>query len=46
MQAYFRTTPPNPLPRDCQQDMPPLPPRVEPAAAPSAIAESGSDRGR
>jgi penicillin-binding protein 2 len=31
MQAYFGVTPPNPLPKSCQQDMPPLPPRVEPA---------------
>jgi penicillin-binding protein 2 len=46
MQAYFRTTPPNPLPRDCQQDLPPLPPRVEPAAAPSAIVDSSSEHGR
>jgi penicillin-binding protein 2 len=30
MQAYFGTTPPNPLPRNCQPDMPPLPPRVNP----------------
>lgn len=27
MQAYFGTTPPNPLPRGCQTDLPPLPPR-------------------
>jgi penicillin-binding protein 2 len=38
MQAYFGVTPPNPLPRGCQQDVPPLPPRVEPAsAAPAAV---------
>jgi penicillin-binding protein 2 len=29
MQAYFRVTPPNPLPQGCQQGMPALPPRVE-----------------
>jgi penicillin-binding protein 2 len=29
MQAYFGVTPPNPLPRGCQQGMPPLPQRVE-----------------
>jgi penicillin-binding protein 2 len=27
MQAYFGITPPDPLPRGCQQGMPPLPPR-------------------
>jgi penicillin-binding protein 2 len=32
MQAYFNVTPPNPLPRGCQQDMPPLPSRVQPGA--------------
>jgi penicillin-binding protein 2 len=32
MQAYFRITPPNPLPRGCQQGMPPLPERIDPAA--------------
>jgi penicillin-binding protein 2 len=29
MQAYFRITAPDPLPRGCQEGMPPLPPRVE-----------------
>jgi penicillin-binding protein 2 len=33
MQAYFGVTPPDPLPRGCQQGMPPLPPRF---SAPSA----------
>jgi penicillin-binding protein 2 len=33
MQAYFKVIPPSPLPRGCQQDLPPLPPYVEPAAA-------------
>jgi penicillin-binding protein 2 len=32
MQAYFKVAPPNPLPRGCQQDMPPLPPRIDPNA--------------
>jgi penicillin-binding protein 2 len=35
MQAYFGVTPPDPLPRGCQQGMPPLPSRMtfgEPAA--------------
>jgi len=32
MQAYFRVTPPNPLPKTCQQDLPPLPPRIEPTS--------------
>jgi penicillin-binding protein 2 len=31
MQAYFNVVPPNPLPRGCQADLPPLPPRIEPA---------------
>lgn len=29
MQAYFGVTPPNPLPRGCQQNMPPLPTRMQ-----------------
>ncbi|HWQ11527.1 MAG TPA: penicillin-binding transpeptidase domain-containing protein, partial [Roseiflexaceae bacterium] len=32
MQAYFGVQPPNPLPRGCQQGMPPLPPRIAPTA--------------
>jgi penicillin-binding protein 2 len=32
MQAYFNVTPPNPLPRGCQQGMPPLPARTEPTS--------------
>jgi penicillin-binding protein 2 len=32
MQAYFGVQPPGLLPRGCQQGLPPLPPRVEPAA--------------
>ncbi len=31
MQAYFNVAPPNPLPPTCQLDLPPLPPRVDPA---------------
>ena len=38
MQAYFGITPPDPLPRGCQQDMPPLPPRF---SAPSATPVTG-----
>jgi penicillin-binding protein 2 len=44
MQAYFNVTPPNPLPKGCQQDLPPLPARVEPGA-PGAIPPT-SERGR
>jgi penicillin-binding protein 2 len=33
MQAYFNITPPTPLPRECQQGLPPLPPRIDPGAA-------------
>ncbi len=33
MQAYFGVTPPDPLPRGCQQGMPPLPPRVDPPSS-------------
>jgi penicillin-binding protein 2 len=32
MQAYFHVTPPNPLPRGCQQVLPPLPRHVETGA--------------
>ena len=41
MQAYFNITPPSPLPPGCQSDLPPLPPRADPSAAPRL-----SDRGR
>jgi penicillin-binding protein 2 len=47
MQAYFGVTPPSPLPRGCQQDMPPLPPRVEPAsAAPAVVAPQAGPFGK
>ena len=46
MQAYFGTTPPNPLPRACQQDLPPLPPRVEPARPGAAPLVVPNERGR
>jgi penicillin-binding protein 2 len=42
MQAYFKVAPPNPLPRGCQQDMPPLPPRIDPNAPPNEYVRSGS----
>ncbi|HEU5011169.1 MAG TPA: penicillin-binding transpeptidase domain-containing protein [Roseiflexaceae bacterium] len=51
MQAYFNVTPPNPLPRTCQQNLPPLPARqpvpgttTAPAAteAPTAIAPAAT----
>jgi penicillin-binding protein 2 len=44
MQAYFSVTPPNPLPKGCQQDLPPLPARVEPST-PGATPPT-SERGR
>lgn len=34
MQAYFGVMPPDPLPRTCQQGMPPLPARTMPGATP------------
>jgi penicillin-binding protein 2 len=47
MQAYFGVTPPNPIPRGCQQDMPPLPPRMEPASArPAAVTPQSGPFGR
>jgi penicillin-binding protein 2 len=44
MQAYFKVTPPNPLPRGCQQDMPPLPPRIDPNASPVEFVPSEPGR--
>ena len=46
MQAYFRVTPPSPLPRGCQQDMPPLPARIAPASplAPGQFVMDPKDR--
>ena len=44
MQAYFKVAPPNPLPRGCQQDMPPLPPRIDPNARPGEYVRSGPGR--
>ena len=41
MQAYFRTTPPDPLPRGCQIDLPPLPPRIEPGTPATPSADEG-----
>jgi penicillin-binding protein 2 len=42
MQAYFKVAPPNPLPRGCQQDMPPLPLRIDPNAPLNEYVRSGS----
>lgn len=41
MQAYFGVTPPNPLPKSCQQGLPPLPPRLDltPSAPPTRILD-------
>jgi penicillin-binding protein 2 len=44
MQAYFKVMPPNPLPRGCQQDLPPLPPRIDPNATPGEYVRSGPGR--
>jgi penicillin-binding protein 2 len=44
MQAYFKVAPPNPLPKGCQQDLPPLPARVELGAAPKTYVRSGPGR--
>ncbi|MDW8147103.1 MAG: penicillin-binding transpeptidase domain-containing protein [Roseiflexaceae bacterium] len=44
MQAYFGITPPNPLPRGCQQGMPPLPPRFD--SPPSEPATSPQPNGQ
>ncbi|HEU5099019.1 MAG TPA: penicillin-binding transpeptidase domain-containing protein [Roseiflexaceae bacterium] len=44
MQAYFNITPPNPLPKNCQQDLPPLPARIDPNAPPKEYVRSGPGR--
>lgn len=45
MQAYFGVTPPDPLPRGCQQGMPPLPPRFStPSAEPAANPQPNGQR--
>jgi len=45
MQAYFGITPPDPLPRGCQQGMPPLPPRFTPSSPePVANPQPNSQR--
>ncbi|HEY3231943.1 MAG TPA: hypothetical protein VGJ87_22115, partial [Roseiflexaceae bacterium] len=44
MQAYFKVAPPNPLPRGCQEDLPPLPARVDPAAPAGIYVRSGPGR--
>ena len=44
MQAYFGITPPNPLPRTCQQDLPPLPPRVVPTPMAAPITAGAAVR--
>jgi penicillin-binding protein 2 len=44
MQAYFKVASPNPLPRGCQQDMPPLPPRIDPSARPGEPVQSAPGR--
>lgn len=45
MQAYFGVTPPDPLPRGCQQGMPPLPPRFgAPSSEPAANPQPNGQR--
>ena len=44
MQAYFNITPPNPLPKGCQMDLPALPPRIDPNAPPKTYIRSGPGR--
>lgn len=44
MQAYFGTTPPNPLPASCQQNLPPLPPREDPANPITVARPAPADR--
>jgi penicillin-binding protein 2 len=44
MQAYFNITPPNPLPKGCQMDLPALPPRIDPNAPPKVYMRSGPGR--
>jgi penicillin-binding protein 2 len=44
MQAYFNITPPNPLPKGCQMDLPALPPRIDPNAPPKVYVRSGPGR--
>lgn len=45
MQAYFGVTPPDSLPRGCQQGMPPLPPRFSaPSATPAANPQPDGQR--
>jgi penicillin-binding protein 2 len=44
MQAYFKVAPPNPLPRGCQTDMPPLPSQVAQVAPSGTYVRSGSGR--
>ena len=44
MQAYFNITPPNPLPKGCQTDLPALPARIDPNAPPQVYVRSGPGR--
>jgi hypothetical protein len=44
MQAYFKVAPPNPLPKSCQQDLPPLPVRFD--SNTSAAPQPANGRGR
>jgi penicillin-binding protein 2 len=44
MQAYFNITPPNPLPKGCQTDLPALPARIDPNAPPKVYVRSGPGR--
>ncbi|MEP7188235.1 MAG: penicillin-binding transpeptidase domain-containing protein [Roseiflexaceae bacterium] len=44
MQAYFNITPPTPLPKGCQTDLPSLPARIDPNAPPKVYVRSGPGR--
>ncbi len=44
MQAYFNVAPPNPLPRQCQQDIPPLPERMSFAPVTEVAVPNGPGR--
>ena len=46
LQAYFNTQPPNPLPRGCQADMPPIPARQNYSPVQPAEAVRPDQRGR
>jgi penicillin-binding protein 2 len=44
MQAYFNIAPPNPLPKSCQQDLPPLPVRFDANSSAAPLPANGRGR--